>query len=202
MKIAISAANPSLDAPIDPRFGRCQYFLIIDIDTLEFDTVPNTSKDVVSGAGISAAQRLVNNDVRTLITGRVGPNAFDVLSSSGITIFPGAGGTVRETLAKFKNGKMQPMIAQQLTAKRWGQGRGRGMGRRRGGGFKHRPTQGQKDLTNESSSQSASGAPKTSTEQEIQMVEMQAQQMQQQLTQLQKRLNELKTEQSGVKETW
>jgi predicted Fe-Mo cluster-binding NifX family protein len=193
VKLAISAANPSLDAPIDPRFGRCQYFLIIDLNTLEFDTVPNTSKDAMSGAGISAAQTLVNRDVQTVITGRVGPNASDVLASAGIEILTGASGTIRETLEQFTNGQLQPTPTTQIPTRGLGMGRGRGIGRGRGGVFGRRQTPGRRDSTIGSSSSLSSRATEMSKEQEIQMLEAQIQSMQQQLTHLQKRLEDLKT---------
>ena len=36
MKIAISSTGKDLDCQIDPRFGRCQYFIIVDPETMEF----------------------------------------------------------------------------------------------------------------------------------------------------------------------
>jgi predicted Fe-Mo cluster-binding NifX family protein len=57
------------------------------------------------GAGIQAAQTIAKKDVKLLITGNVGPNAFGALSSAGIEIVTGASGTVREAVEKFKQGE-------------------------------------------------------------------------------------------------
>lgn len=75
MKIAISATGPSLDAEVDPRFGRCQYFLIIDPDTMEFEAIDNTNKMASGGAGIASAQAVAQKGVQVVLTGNCGPNA-------------------------------------------------------------------------------------------------------------------------------
>jgi predicted Fe-Mo cluster-binding NifX family protein len=187
MNVAVSAANPHLDAPIDPRFGRCQYFLIVDTNTLEFDAFPNLSKDAMSGAGISAAQSLVNKDIHTVITGHVGPNASDVLVAAGIEIILSASGTIRETLEQFMKGQLQPTRKTQI------QTRGLGMGRGRGGGFGRRQIRRRLDQTIGSSSSGSSGSTQMNKEQEIQMLEAHIQRMRQQISHLQKRLGDLKT---------
>jgi predicted Fe-Mo cluster-binding NifX family protein len=191
MTVAISATNPSLDASVDPRFGRCQYFLLIEPDTMSFTTERNMSKGAVSGAGISAAQYLVNKGIRTIITGRVGPNAFDVLSSAGIKIMTGAQGTVRETLEKYMNGQMQSMTESQTRAQNYGMRRGLGMGRRRGSTRGYRLMQGQNDLQAETSSHSSIGSSKMSRKQEIQALETRVDEIQQQLKQLKKQFNQV-----------
>jgi predicted Fe-Mo cluster-binding NifX family protein len=191
MTVAISATNQSLDASIDPRFGRCQYFLLIDPDTMNFTTELNMSKGAVSGAGISAAQYLVNKGVRTIITGRVGPNAFDVLSSAGIKILTGAQGTVRETLEKYMNGQMQSMTVSQTRAQHYGMRRGLGMGRRRSGTRGYRLIQGQTELQAETSSRSSIGSSKMSRKQEIQALETRVDDIQQQLKQLKNQFSQV-----------
>jgi len=98
MKIAISAAGPSLDDLVDPRFGRCACFLIVETDTLEFEVIENSSKNLSGGAGIEAAQRVADRGVGHVLTGRCGPNAQKVLSAAGIRIVDGCEGTVREAL--------------------------------------------------------------------------------------------------------
>ena len=89
MKICVSASSNSLDANVDSRFGRCPYFVIIDSETMEFDLVPNDSTNAAHGAGIQAAQTVVNKGVKVVITGNVGPNAFQVLSTTGIKVLTG-----------------------------------------------------------------------------------------------------------------
>ena len=80
MKIAVSATGPDMDAEVDPRFGRCQYFIIVDPETMEFEAVDNESAMASGGAGISAAQMIAGKGVEAVLTGNCGPNAYQVLS--------------------------------------------------------------------------------------------------------------------------
>jgi predicted Fe-Mo cluster-binding NifX family protein len=63
MRIAISASGSTLDAEVDPRFGRCQYFIIANPETMEFEAVDNSSAMAAGGAGISAAQMIADKGV-------------------------------------------------------------------------------------------------------------------------------------------
>ena len=102
MKIAISAAGPTLDAEVDPRFGRCRYFIIADPDTLQFEVMDNASAMSSGGAGISAAQSIAGKSVEAVLTGNCGPNAYQVLSPAGIKVFTGVSGKVKDVIAKYK----------------------------------------------------------------------------------------------------
>jgi predicted Fe-Mo cluster-binding NifX family protein len=129
MKIAISAVNPTLDSEVDQRFGRCQYFIIVDADTLEFEATENTSAAAGGGAGISAAQTIANKKVEAVLTGNCGPNAFQVLSAAGITVITGVSGPVKDAIEDYKAGKYQP-ISQPNVAGHFGTSDGAVMGRR------------------------------------------------------------------------
>jgi predicted Fe-Mo cluster-binding NifX family protein len=76
MKIAVSATGGSLDAQIDPRFGRCSYFVVVESETMKFETVANTASGAMGGAGIQAAQLVANRGAQVVLTGKAGPNAF------------------------------------------------------------------------------------------------------------------------------
>ena len=124
MKICVSAVSDSLDAEVDPRFGRCPYFVIVDTETLEFEAVPNAASSSVGGAGIQAAQIVASRGVKVLITGNIGPNVFQALSAANIKVITGAFGTVREAIEKYKRGELKETGAPTV--------RGHfGMGRRR-----------------------------------------------------------------------
>ncbi|MCW4022647.1 MAG: NifB/NifX family molybdenum-iron cluster-binding protein [archaeon] len=107
MKICISASSNSLDANVDPRFGRCPYFVIVDSETMESKVVLNDSTNAAHGAGIQAAQTVVNSGATVVITGNVGPNAFKVLFATGIKIITGFSGSIKEAIEKYKNGELQ-----------------------------------------------------------------------------------------------
>jgi len=134
MKIAISATGPTLDADVDPRFGRCQYFIIADPDTMQFEAMDNSSATAAGGAGISAGQAIAGKGVQAVLTGNCGPNAHQVLSSSGIQVITGVSGKVREAIQDYKSGKFRTS-SQPNVADHFGMGRGMGMGSGMGRGM-------------------------------------------------------------------
>ena len=98
----------SLDAQVDPRFGRCKYFIIVKTDTLEFEAVKNPNMDAMGGAGIQSGQIMADRQVKAVVTGNVGPNAFQTLNAAGIFVITGASGNVRQAIEKYKNGELKP----------------------------------------------------------------------------------------------
>ena len=106
MKIAVSSAGKDLDSQIDPRFGRCRYFIVVDVETMDFEVLDNEGSMASGGAGIQAAQRVAEKGVRALITGNLGPNAASALSAAGIKVHLVPDGTVREAAKLFKEGKL------------------------------------------------------------------------------------------------
>jgi len=105
MKICITSEGKNLDSNVDPRFGRCQYFIIVDTDSLEFEAVENPNIDSMGGAGIQSGQLVVSKGAKSVLTGNVGPNAHQVLSAAGISIFVGVSGTVKEAIDGYKKGE-------------------------------------------------------------------------------------------------
>jgi predicted Fe-Mo cluster-binding NifX family protein len=84
MKICISSAGNDLNAKVDPRFGRCQNFLFVDIDTLEAEAVQNLAASSGGGAGTKAAQLVADKRVEAVLTGNVGPNAYTAIEAAWI----------------------------------------------------------------------------------------------------------------------
>jgi predicted Fe-Mo cluster-binding NifX family protein len=123
VKIAISATEPGLDAEVDPRFGRCPYFTIIDTDTMQYETVENGGSLAGGGAGISSAQTISDKGVQAVLTGNCGPNAFQVLSSAGIKVLVGITGKVQDAVRDFKAGKYQAS-SQPSVGGHWGMNQG------------------------------------------------------------------------------
>jgi predicted Fe-Mo cluster-binding NifX family protein len=107
MKIIISASGPELSSPVDPRFGRCPYFIAVDTDSLDFKAHANTSRGAMGGAGIQAGQFVGSLGGEAVITGNVGPNASRVLAASNLKVYIGASGTVRDAVEEFKAGKLR-----------------------------------------------------------------------------------------------
>ncbi|MDW7679304.1 MAG: NifB/NifX family molybdenum-iron cluster-binding protein [bacterium] len=134
MKLAITAAGADLQAPLDPRFGRAQYYIFIDVETMNFEVVDNSKMNPAHGAGIQAAQLMSEREVEAVITGNVGPNAFQALTAANIQMFQMKGSNVSDAIETFKAGKLQP-ISQMGPAHAGmgsqGNAKGKGRGRNR-----------------------------------------------------------------------
>jgi len=124
MKVAVSAAGPALGAPVDPRFGRCAHFLVVETDDMSFEVIENASGALGGGAGIQAANSVAHKGVKAVLTGNCGPNAHQTLSAAGIDVFVGCSGTVREAVERFKSGQLRPASAPNV-ASHAGMGGGR-----------------------------------------------------------------------------
>jgi predicted Fe-Mo cluster-binding NifX family protein len=107
MKIGVSSTGENLDANVDQRFGRCKYFLIVDTESMEFKVLSNENAMASGGAGIQAAQTIAKTGAEVVVTGNVGPNAFQTLSAAGMKIFTGASGTIKESIEKYKKGELK-----------------------------------------------------------------------------------------------
>ena len=194
MRIAISATNATLDAEVDPRFGRCQYFIIVDPETTQFEAMENSSAMASRGAGISAAQMVADKGVQAILTGNCGPNAYQVLSSAGIQVISGVSGNVKDVIEGYRAGKFKASnranvpdhFGMEATPGTEGSfGMGRGMGRGRGMGMGPGMTQPASPVP-----------PPQSPEQEIRALKAQSQAVAQQLTDIQLRIDDLEKKKS------
>jgi len=107
LKIAVSAKGSTLDAAVDPRFGRCQHFVIVDPDTMEYEGIENSSAMASGGAGIASAQLVVDKGIQAVLTGNCGPNAYQVLEAAEVEVITGVSGTVRDAIEGYKTGRFQ-----------------------------------------------------------------------------------------------
>jgi predicted Fe-Mo cluster-binding NifX family protein len=107
MKIAITATGTEIDSPVDPRFGRAQYILIVDENGAILETVDNSQNlNAMRGAGIQSAKTVADREVHVLMTGRCGPNAFRALQAAGIKVAVDQSGTVREALTRLNDNRV------------------------------------------------------------------------------------------------
>ncbi|MCK8603636.1 DUF134 domain-containing protein [Desulfoferrobacter suflitae] len=108
-KIAITSEGPTLDDKVDPRFGRAAGFVVVDLETMETRYIDNGQSQVLAqGAGIQAAQLIARSGVDCLLTGYVGPKAFQALTAAGIKIGQNLEGlTVRQAVERFQRGEVE-----------------------------------------------------------------------------------------------
>jgi predicted Fe-Mo cluster-binding NifX family protein len=221
MKIAITASGSDLSSSVDPRFGRCPFFLLVDTDTMEFEAVENSNVSAMSGAGIQSAQFIANKEAKALLTGSCGPNAFQTLQAAGVEVIVGVTGTVQEAVQKFKSGQFQPAPQPDVPShfgigtgqgqpqgpgfgmgggmgggmgRGMGGGMGRGMGRGMGGGMGGGMGRGMgygTPFQAPGMTPSAPGMPQLSPEEELKNLKQQAEYLRQQTEMITKRIKEL-----------
>ena len=107
MKILVSSLGKESTDAFDTRFGRCDYFQIFDTDSKQYIAVENEGKMSTHGAGIGASQQAIDAKVDVLITGKLGPNAFDILNDSDIELYSAKEGTVEEVINLYREGKLE-----------------------------------------------------------------------------------------------
>lgn len=134
MKIAVTSSGDHLQAPLSPVFGRSPAYIFIDTETMEHEAVSNPASGAAGGAGIQAAQFIVERNAEAVITGNVGPNAYGVLSSADIPIYLSEAGTIERAVEAFKAGELEKVSDANVPGHfgTGGGGRGRGLGRTSG----------------------------------------------------------------------
>ncbi|MHB1153132.1 MAG: NifB/NifX family molybdenum-iron cluster-binding protein [Eubacteriales bacterium] len=107
MIICITSGGNTIESNLDARFGRCSYFVIIDLKTNTQSIIENEAGNSGGGAGISSGQFMIEKGVEAVITGNVGPNAMKVLEAASIEIYRGENTTVKDNLDKYKAGLLK-----------------------------------------------------------------------------------------------
>ncbi len=136
MKIAVSSNGKDLNSQINPRFGRCEYFLIVNTDNMSFEAFENKGVALTGGAGIQAAQFIISKGVKALITGNCGPKAAQTLSMGGVELFDGQTGSVKKAIENYNSNNLTSTTnaEQNVSNIPVNQGTGMGMGGGRGSG--------------------------------------------------------------------
>jgi len=110
MKVAVSSTGSTLKDTVHTSFGRCDFFLMVDTETMQSSAVKNEFSGAATGAGTACAQVVFDHGAQAVISGQVGPNAFEVLEQGGIEIFlcpPGL--SAEEAVGKHKEGTLRKM---------------------------------------------------------------------------------------------
>jgi predicted Fe-Mo cluster-binding NifX family protein len=109
MKVAIPSEGINLQSNVSQSFGRCEYFLVVDTNTNNFEVIDNTAVSSEGGAGIKASQLVVDSSANALITFHLGLNAADVLNSADIKILKAVPGKIENVVAKFISNQLEPL---------------------------------------------------------------------------------------------
>lgn len=103
MKICLTSMGETIDSQLDPRFGRCNYFIIYDTESTIYKVLKNVASNISHGAGIESVQTILKENVDVVITGNLGPNALRALNTSNIKIMTNINGTIKEIIEKIRN---------------------------------------------------------------------------------------------------
>ncbi|MGB9005440.1 MAG: NifB/NifX family molybdenum-iron cluster-binding protein [Candidatus Aminicenantales bacterium] len=183
MKIAVSASAPDLDGSVDPRFGRCSYFLIVDPETMEFEAVENPYINASGGAGIQAAQLVAGKDVQAVLTGSCGPNAFQTLKAAGLKVIVGVTGSIKNAARSYMSGAEFKEASGPDVPPHFGMGGGAATDRGRGTGLPQTKQAAQSPEQPHSSVQ-GQGSDRLSTEEELRSLRKQSQDLRRHLDRL------------------
>lgn len=106
MKIVIPVDNNSMDTNVCISFGRAPYFLIYDTETKENSFLDNSAAASQGGAGIKAAQNIVDSGAEAVVTPRCGDNAAEVIKAAGIKLFKTVNNSIQDNIKAFNEGKL------------------------------------------------------------------------------------------------
>lgn len=108
MKIAVTSSGPESKSEVDPRFGRSPFFIIYDTEQDQFEAIENSNIRGMGGVGIQSGQMMADKDVKVVMTGNCGPNAFQTMKAAGILLITGVSGTVESVIREYKEGHLKP----------------------------------------------------------------------------------------------
>lgn len=88
MMIAVCLQNENEQSPIDSRFGRAGCFGIFSNKDKSWTFIPNEQNlNAASGAGIQAAQQVIDAGANAVIGCNFGPKAAAALQAAGIEMY-------------------------------------------------------------------------------------------------------------------
>jgi predicted Fe-Mo cluster-binding NifX family protein len=109
MKVAVTAVSDNVTSEIDPRFGRARYLVLVDTDSGAAAVHDNSAAlNAAHGAGVLAAQTVIDHRAEAVITGNVGPKALQALRAAGVQVYLTYVGTVESTVQRLMQGRLQP----------------------------------------------------------------------------------------------
>jgi len=190
MKVAVSSTGKTLESAVDPRFGRCSWFLIVETGDMTSEALSNESVALGGGAGIQSAQFIVSKGATAVLTGNCGPNAMSALSAAGVNVILGQTGTVREAVERFKKGEL-PSASKANVDAHYGMGAGGGMGRGMGMGGGMGRGMGRGKQTADAGLSSPTNTSPSSKAEEIRLLKDEAQDLSRKMKEIEERIGNL-----------
>lgn len=113
MILFITSKQQQMDSPVEERFGRSEWFIKFDTETKQWEVFANPGTTRSGGAGVAAAQFIIDQQVSAVISGSFGPNAESALRAANVSmyVFPNPDITVQEALDSFQQGNLALMGA-------------------------------------------------------------------------------------------
>ena len=213
MKIAISSTGKDLNSQVDPRFGRCAYFIIVETEDMSFEACENENTALSGGVGIQSASFIISKNVKAVLTGNCGPKAMQTFTAGEVEVFSGQAGMVKEAVERYKNGNLRPSAQATVGEKSGlnesgaagyyqtpgvgrcmgGTGRGMGMGRGMGSGTGRRMNMGSGSMSvQKMANPTTSGFPGKTT---LSDLKKQAVNLQQQMEAIQSKIKNMEKQQ-------
>lgn len=109
MKIMVSSAGGAMNSRVSPVFGRAEYYILVDTEDGSIQSLENPASDQSSGAGIKAAQFVLEKNPEALIASNIGPNAFEVLTAGALECYEAIEGTVQEAVDAFGRNELRAL---------------------------------------------------------------------------------------------
>lgn len=107
MKVAFSATGKDIDSILDLRFGRCEVFQVYDTETNEIIVINNKGNSASGGAGIAASNQMIDEKIDAIVTGSLGPNAFNIIKESKIEMYKCTPISIKSAIEKYNNGQLE-----------------------------------------------------------------------------------------------
>jgi predicted Fe-Mo cluster-binding NifX family protein len=109
MRIAISADdNRGLDSVISPHFGRCPYYVLVDIDDRQVQQVSTVENPYYGHHQPGQVPGFIERQgADVMLAGGMGRRAIALFQRSGIEAVTGATGSVRHALEQYLGGALQ-----------------------------------------------------------------------------------------------
>ena len=213
MKIAISSTGKDLNSQVDPRFGRCAYFIVVETEDMSFEACENENTALSGGVGIQSASFIISKNVKAVLTGNCGPKAMQTFTAGEVEVFTGQAGMVKEAVERYKNGNLRSSAQATVGEKSGlnesgsagyyqtpgvgrcmgGTGRGMGMGRGMGGGTGRRMNMGSGSMSvQKMANPTTSGFPGKTT---LSDLKKQAVNLQQQMEAIQSKIKNMEKQQ-------